>query len=318
MISVIMPAYNAEPYIRQAVDSILGQTLRDYEFIVVDDGSSDATASILRGYAQTGALRLIETSHLGGSAALNLAAREATRPWLAVMHADDEAMPDRLARQLAAAEREPTVVVWGTHGHHINEAGRVLGLSRFGPESIRAFTRDYAAGHDINVLHPSAFLKRDVFLAVGGYDPQFKNCEDMDLFIRMARHGPVLTLPEPLMRYRLHGGSNTMQRFERQCEELRFIRARRQAEMRGQALDFDRFLRQSQRRWWVVRRLEKLNHMSWFHWRNAAMLWGQRRRASACGNLVLATLINPGYCLKKLWRQFASPTARRAIRGASA
>ncbi|MEO1236175.1 MAG: glycosyltransferase [Planctomycetota bacterium] len=318
MISVVMPAYNAERYITLAVESILGQTYRDYEFIVVDDGSSDNTAELLRRYADAGLLRLIEADHIGGSAALNLAAREATRPWLAVMHADDEALPRRLERQFAAAADQPEVVVWGTHAYHINEAGDVLGLSRFGPESIEDFRRVRDGLEDINVLHPTAMLRRDVFLEVGGYDPGFRACEDMDLFARMADRGPVVAIPEPLMRYRHHGTSNTMTRFSRVCQELAFIRARSRAAADGQTLDFEDFLDRRARRPWAVRAAARAREESWFRWRNAAFLWGQRRRVRALSNLALATTINPGYCFAKLWRQFASPEARRLMQEAPA
>ena len=315
MFSVIMPAYNAERYIERAVESVLAQTDRDFEFFVVDDGSQDATPALLEPYARRGRLTLIRSPHLGGSGAFNLAAQRATRPWLAIMHADDEALPQRLARQRQALEAEPSAVVWGTHAFHINARGDVLGLSRFGPESVAEFEQRYAAGRDINVLHPTALLRRDVFLAVGGYDPRFRNCEDIELFMRMALHGPVLTLPEPLLRYRLHSQSNTMQRFTLQCEELRFVRARHRAQLAGATLSLETFRRDRETRGRGARLGEAWINAGWFHCRNAALHRGERRWGPAVGNLALAAVMNPSYVGRKLWRQAAGPAARRLLQG---
>jgi glycosyltransferase involved in cell wall biosynthesis len=316
MFSVLMPAYNAERYIRPAVESILAQTCRDFEFIVVDDGSEDATPAILAEYAEAGQLRLLEGPHEGGGAAMNLAARHASRPWLAVMHADDEALPERLERQREAILQEPSAVVWGTHGFHINETGRVLGLSRFGPTSVQAFERDWAEGRDVNVLHPSAVLRRDVFERVGGYNNRFRNTEDIELFMRMAHHGPVLTLPEPLMRYRLHDGSNTMNRFALQCEEMRFIRARRQAELANRSYDWEQHEASLKRRGLPARLAYWRTDRGEYHWRFAATRMGQRRLPSAFAGLGVCFLLHPRYTGRKLWRQLLSPEARGLLRTA--
>ncbi len=314
MFSVVMPAYNAERYIVRAVESILAQTERDFEFFVVDDGSEDGTLELLRPYASGGQIQLIESPHLGGGGAFNLAAQRCGRPWIAVMHADDEALPERLARQRVAIATVPAAVVWGAHAYHINAGGRVLGLSRFGPETVGEYEARYAAGQDINVLHPTAVLRRDVFLKVGGYDPQFSNCEDVELFMRMARHGPVLTLPEPLLRYRLHDQSNTMLRFNRQCEELHFVRARHRAELAGESLTFGDFQRCRAQRTSAARFGEAWINAGWYHWRRAATARGQGQRLRAATSLMLAGLLNPPYVCRKLWRQAVGPVARRLLR----
>lgn len=314
MISVIMPAYNAERFVQRAVESILRQTYTDYELIVVDDGSSDGTLAILQGYEQKGQLKLVRGNHEGVGAAMNLAASHATRPWLAVMHADDEALPHRLERQIEAAQQNPDVVIWGTHAYHINEDEKVLGLSRFGPETRDQFEKIFMSGGHVNVLHPTAMLRRDVFEKVGGYDSRFRCSEDVELYMRMAHHGPALTIPEPLLHYRLHGQSNTMLRFNDQFVELRFLTARRLAEIEGKTLEFDAFLEQHKQHGRIKKLADNVMRAGRFRWRNAAFLMGQRKRHQAMLNLAAAFVCSPCYCTQKLWRSFVSPEALRLMR----
>ena len=315
MIAVLMPAYNAAAYVERAARSILDQTYRDLTFIAVDDGSTDETAEILqRIAAEDPRMTVLQGEHGGGSAAMNLAAKGADRPWLAVMHADDEAEPDRLQRQLAAAEADPRVVVWGTHGRHINAAGETLGLSRFGPESVDAFERDFAAGRPINVLHPSALLRRDVFERIGGYDPGIGNCEDLDLFMRMAHHGPVVTLPCIGVRYRLHAASNTLLHFRRQAGEYRYIMDRRRRELRGEPpFTRDAYLRaEAARPGW--RRFNDWRCDAGAHrFRLAGTRAAERRRAACVGCLAFAAALRPAFVVRRLWTQRFSAAARREL-----
>lgn len=320
MISVVMPTYNAERFVDAAVQSILSQTFTDFELIVVDDGSTDRTLELLRGYERRDPrVRVLQADHGGGSRAMNRGAAEARGEWIAVMHADDEALPQRLAKQVEAAQRMPGVVVWGSYGQHINEQGQVLGLSRFGPESIDDFEQRFADGRDVNVLHPTAMLRRDVFERVGGYDPSFQNCEDMELFMRMAHHGGVVVVPEPLVRYRLHANTNSMKRFFVQRENTHYVRDRRRAELAGdEAVSLEIFRKQRAARGWWTRTRERFVDVSHYQYRHAAMCFGQRRLFPAGWRLGLATLMNPAYCLRKVWGQVLSPESRRMLKGGAA
>ncbi|HRL13268.1 MAG TPA: glycosyltransferase family A protein, partial [Aggregatilineales bacterium] len=122
-----MPAYNAASFIAQAIESILNQTLRNFELIIVDDGSTDTTAQIIADYAaRDPRIKAIQGTHRGVSAALNLGLAEARAPWIAIMHADDVALPRRLERQLACAASDPRVIIWGANGYHIGVSGKRL------------------------------------------------------------------------------------------------------------------------------------------------------------------------------------------------
>ncbi|MEO0513837.1 MAG: glycosyltransferase [Planctomycetota bacterium] len=312
-----MPTYNAERFVEAAIDSVLAQTVVDFELIIVDDGSTDRTLELIQGYEAADArVRVFQADHGGGSRAMNRGAAEARGDWIAVMHADDEAMPDRLVKQAAAAVQTPGVVVWGSYGQHINERGQVLGLSCFGPTSMREFEERFADGRDVNVLHPTAMLRRDVFEQIGGYDPSFQNCEDMELFTRMAHHGGVVVVPEPLVRYRLHANTNSMKRFFVQRENTHYVRARRRAEIDGRpVVSLETFRQQRATRPWWTKLRERFIDVSHYQYRHAAMCFGQRRFIPAGWRLGLATLMNPGYCARKAWNQVLSPQSRRMLKG---
>ncbi len=121
MISVIMPAYNAEAFIAEAIESILGQTFREFELIVSDDGSTDGTVGIaLRFAALDSRVRVLRNAHLGVAQNGNLCLDAARYGWVARMDADDVALPHRLARLLDAARAEPEVLLWGGYGRRLD------------------------------------------------------------------------------------------------------------------------------------------------------------------------------------------------------
>lgn len=317
MISVVMPAYNAQRFVAEAVESILAQTYRDFEFVIVDDGSTDETLPILRRYAaQDARIRLVEGDHRDLAGALNLGVAHATRPWVARMDADDMARPDRFARQLAAAAANPRVLVWGSYALHVNAAGKVLGVSRTGPTTEREFDDLRRRGADVYVHHPTWLARRDVILKLGGYDPRFDSCEDFELLDRIADLGPVLAIPEPLLRYRVHSSSSTARRFFAMRHKADYVVARRHARMRGEALSWEAFEEQCRRRPLPAKAAAALHTASMYYYRKAGLSFGDGRviRAGAC--LAAATAMNPAYAVRRAWRQVLSGTARRMRAGA--
>jgi glycosyltransferase involved in cell wall biosynthesis len=114
LISVVMPVWNGEQYLRASVDSVLAQTFSDLELVVIDDGSTDKTLEILKSYADP-RLRILETAHGGIVQALNFGIAQAKGEWIARLDADDIALPERLARQLERLRQEPNACLCGIH-----------------------------------------------------------------------------------------------------------------------------------------------------------------------------------------------------------
>ena len=237
----------------------------------MDDGSSDNTLTLAFDWARRDSrLRVIKANHGGPSRALNRGIAAARYDWLAIMNDDDISLPRRLEYQLKASRRTPGVVAWGSYAYHLSANGRILGLSKAGPTSEEEFYKTREHGDVFTIIHPTALLKKDIVLRAGGYDPAFDTAQDMDLFDRMADYGPIVTIPEPLVLYRIHASADTMARFPRQRTLVRYLRARRRAKTTGQPVPtLGEFTDQQSRRPALYRSRIWLDDMSQYYYRCA-------------------------------------------------
>jgi glycosyltransferase involved in cell wall biosynthesis len=204
LISVVMPVYNALPFLDESISSILNQTLTDFEFVIVDDASTDGSVELLREWSKRDArIQLHESKErLGVSGSSNAVVLKARAPILARMDADDIAHPDRLRRQWEIIQSRPEVAVIGTLCIGIDASGR----------EVRPRDRWRLVRRSIHIPFPhgSAMFRREVFDQVGGYDEAAAGGEDQDLFCKMAARGRVLTLPDVLYSYRYHSSNATL------------------------------------------------------------------------------------------------------------
>jgi glycosyltransferase involved in cell wall biosynthesis len=315
MISVVMPAYNAAAYISEAISSIRLQTFRDFELIVVDDGSTDDTLKIASAQAaQDERIRVLSCAHAGVSAARNLGGREAKYPWIAVMDADDVALPERFEKQMAAVIANPRIVALGTAVYHM-AAGRALGVSRHGPESEAEFYRRRQTGEDICLNHPTTLMKRESWLEAGGYDVAFPDCEDFEMFDRLAAYGPILALTEPLQYYRVHHGSISMRRFFAQRMISRYIAARNKARVCNEPqMSFEEFISACRQRPLGARLRRWADDLGYYHYRKAGLYFGESHYPIALFHLGVSTFLRPNYVLPRLWRQRLSPESRQLMK----
>jgi glycosyltransferase involved in cell wall biosynthesis len=203
-ISVVMPVYNALPFLDESISSILKQTLTDFEFVILDDASTDGSVERLREWSlRDMRIRLYESKkRLGVSGSSNEVVSKALAPIVARMDADDIAHPDRLKRQWKIIEGRPDVALIGTLCNGIDAGGR----------EVRPRDRWRLMRRSIHIPFPhgSAMFRREVFDQVGGYDEKAAGGEDQDLFLRMAARGRVLTLPDILYSYRYHSSNATL------------------------------------------------------------------------------------------------------------
>lgn len=198
-----MPVHNAAPYLDASIGSILNQTFRDFEFVILDDGSTDDSNRILRDWAQRdGRIRLVENRRaLGPVGSSNQVVSEARSPLLARMDADDISHPSRLERQWRILSERPDVALIGTLWE---------GIDRRGLE-VRPRDRWRLVNHSLFAPFPhgSIMFRRDSFDGVGGYREACVFWEDFDLYLRMADRGRIVVLPDTLYSYRFHLGSIT-------------------------------------------------------------------------------------------------------------
>ncbi len=233
-VSVIMPVYNGERYIARAIESVLCQTHRNFEFIIVNDGSEDRTQEIIDHYAsQDGRVTVINQSNIGQPASLNRALTEAKHDWVAILDADDVCMPHRLEFQLRALRQEPSIRVLGSYAIQIGEWGEKLGLRTARPTSIQGYREMVDRDEPITLVHPSAMMHRPTILALGGYDTDFGPAADSELWSRVSDHHVIMSLPEPLLYYRSHPASMSATHFFEQRLMLRWLQARQHARRQG-------------------------------------------------------------------------------------
>ena len=211
-VSVVIPAFNAQPYIAEAIESVLTQTYSDLEIIVIDDGSTDGTLDEIRRFGSD--VRLLTQQRGGPSAARNAGVAAAASDWIAFLDADDAWLPDKLRRQFDEAGRNNSSVVT-TDRFNVGARGPL-------PER----QSDVQPLHEGDVFEQllygnfittsAVLLRKDVFLRAGGFpmDASIPVAEDWDLWLRIAHDERIAVVRAPLVRYRLHS-SGTSRNAER-------------------------------------------------------------------------------------------------------
>lgn len=198
-----MSVYNAGRYLAPAVESILGQTFTDFEFLIIDDGSRDGSADVLRRYAaQDARVRLTCRENKGLTRTLNELFRQSRGRLLARMDCDDIALPGRFAAQAAFMDAHPEVVCSGGYFQLIDGAGRLLTTLR-PPTEDADIQRDILRGSTA-ICHPCAIIRASAMEQVNGYDERFKMSQDLDLWLRLGEVGQLANVSQPILKFRLH------------------------------------------------------------------------------------------------------------------
>ena len=208
-VSVILPAFNAEKYIGEAVDSILSQTFTDFELIVINDGSTDYTLKILE-VAQAGCgphsrLRIISnTRNLGLLKSLNKGIALARGDYIARQDADDISLPERLEKQYKYLQKHPQVALLGTARKTILVNGTVK------EHKLKLQNPAFKDMLQSNCfVHGSVMIRKTALDSVGGYNELFYSSEDYELWLRLTKQFPAANLPEPLYILRRHSDRST-------------------------------------------------------------------------------------------------------------
>lgn len=213
-VSVVMPMHNAAAYVEAAVRSVLDQTWRELELVAVDDGSTDATPTRMQRLASEDArIVILQQRQQGVTGALRAGCDVARGRFIARLDADDLAMPDRLERQVTVFEAMPDLVLLGTAAEVFDDVG-----GRF---VHRPSQRDALIRREMKrantFVHSSIMMRRETYHHVGGYRGTFPHAEDYDLWLRLAEHGKVANLEDPLVRHRVHSGQVSSQALRQQA-----------------------------------------------------------------------------------------------------
>jgi glycosyltransferase involved in cell wall biosynthesis len=228
--SIVMPVYNGGRFLEAALDSIFAQTCQQFELLVIDDGSTDLTPTILARYASDARVKVLTQPHLGIVAALNTGLHEATTDLIVRLDADDLMAPTRLERQLQYMDAHPSLGGAGSYYYIIDEFGEQKGTQEFPVTTVEKLNRYIENGGNPIFPHPAMILRKSIVLALGGYREEFRKTEDVDLFLRMITAGHIILMqPEYLTYFRYHSASTTAMNSRQQFElnEILFTNFRR-------------------------------------------------------------------------------------------
>lgn len=218
-VTVFMPVYNGEKYLKESMDSILNQTFRDFEFLIINDGSTDNTVQIIQSYTDP-RIRLLENEkNMGLVPTRNRGIKESAGKFIAILDSDDIAHPKRLEKQMAFLESHPDFGMVGSWVKIIDEKGRPTGTlwkNRLAPEKIPSLLLFH------NYFAQSAITLRKSALPEEWYR-QLSPSEDYDLWVRIANRSKVWNLPEILLDYRVHGDNIVKRQKETQQKAINEI-----------------------------------------------------------------------------------------------
>ena len=207
-VSVIIPIYNGERYLKETLNSVFAQTYRDFEVICVDDGSTDGSVAIIGEYGDR--VILIRQANAGGSAARNVGVEQSKSPFVAFLDQDDRWYPNKLKQQVTALAANPDAVLALCNSDRMDSAGQLLQVGATVAERAGLLSTPLGRLMEEDQLLSSAILvRRDILERVGMYDTQLHGFEDFDLCARLKRLGRFVFVEEPGMCYRVHEGGQS-------------------------------------------------------------------------------------------------------------
>ena len=237
LVSVVMSVYNGEKYLAEAIESILNQTFSDFEFIIIDDGSTDETEAILDGFHNSRIIRCKNEQNIGLTRSLNKGLEMARGEYIARMDADDVSFPKRLAKQVDFLDSHTDIGVLGTGIQLVDELGAPGATMLFPTEPgvIKWQLFFYCP-----IVHPSVMIRRTVYERFDGYSPDLPYVEDYDLWLRITPGIKIANLPDVLLGLRKHNESVTNVRRQVHLENALRAAQRAVSLALGQQVSLDR------------------------------------------------------------------------------
>ena len=304
-VSVVMPIYNGAAYLAESIETVLAQTMPDFELILVDDGSTDATPEIIARYAARDARIVpLAKANSGISDTLNQGLAAARAEWIARLDSDDLMLPERLARQLAFVEADPELVAAGSYYELVDTAGRSRGSRMPLPRTRAELAGFLAAREPLSFLHPSMIYRRSAAIELGGYEKAAEPAEDVALFSRMLATGaPILIQPEVLLRYRVHPDAVSSRNATRQFMSVCWIYHNFYAVRDGlPPLGYDAYLDHIRRRPLKERLALRIKLLSDGLYRRSATARVGGRRTAALAYLAAASALRPAKAIRRALR----------------
>lgn len=210
LVTVLMPVYNVDAYVSEAVESILSQSFTDFEFLIIDDASTDSTVTLVERYNDARIKLVKKPVNTGLIQSLNMGLTMANGKYVARMDGDDYSYPERLAKQIVVMEDDASIGVCGTWFKLSNDNSIIRHPAEASAVKVGMLSRCV-------VGHPTAMLRKSTLTETGLlYDPEFKHAEDYRLWVALVPHCKIINIPEVLLDYRIHSAQVSMQKIQEQ------------------------------------------------------------------------------------------------------
>ena len=196
LVSVVMPVYNVENFIDDAIDSILSQSYSNFEFIIINDGSTDHTLELIKKRFDNRIVLINRKRNAGNYACRNIGCKMAKGEYICVMDGDDIAMPNRIYKQVEIMEKDTSLMAIGSTFRLFN------GKIRYKPIEYELIK--ICLLFNSMIFHPSMMIRKSALQQIGYYDELFQYASDYNLVCRLALHGKIINIPDILMQYRVH------------------------------------------------------------------------------------------------------------------
>jgi glycosyltransferase involved in cell wall biosynthesis len=303
-VSVVIPVYNGERFLAEAIESVRVQTHRDFELILVDDGSTDGSLGIMQDYARMDSrIRVVTQENRGHSGAANRCLAEASCEWVARLDGDDIFLPRKLEMQIAVLKANRNIKVLGTMGGWMDERGRgLVPMEKEGPFNEAELEEMVKRNDTLFFNHSSVLMHKRTILDAGGYRDKFVQAEDTDLWNRLAEDKHHLQkMRESLVRCRFHERSSTRSRRKenRLYGEwaIRCIYARRSGLSEP---SFEEYLALRRNRPWYARLDSGRKSSGEDFYQRAALLYANRKYMLTTMNLLASLVIHPVHVIPRV------------------
>ena len=305
MISVILPVYNQEKYLQETIQSILDQSFQQFELIILDDGSTDNSARIIREFTgRDTRIRAYYNANAGKSISTNYLVGQARGEWCAFIDADDVMLPGRLKRQVALHTQSAEVHASSCNCYYINGLGNLFGTQRYkGMGTVAEYRATIKRKKFITCSYTGLMVSKSAFIKAGGLNPMYEPCEDFEFLNRFVGMGFVLlVIPEVLMKYRIHSSAVTIKKPILVLDTIAFVKHNIKLKRSGQTeISFEAFCAIQNKYSWLIKFNKMRFNYSMIFFRSAGFAILSKKYLAFTWQIATSLMLSPDYVLKKVW-----------------
>lgn len=299
-LTVLMSAYNASAFVGRTIESVLNQTYSDFDFVIVENGSTDNTREIIKKYKDSRIVLIELDQNIGLSGAMNLGISKIESKWIAHIDADDLWTNDKLEKQMAFLDQHDDFCALATWIDYIDINDKKIGESREKLTSWKSVEEKYKANKAVVFNHSSIIFNRVDVTNVGGYHGQFWPAEDADLWNRLLETGKkMMILPEALTLYRIFDGANSISKLRQMNMMFRYVkhcmRKRREGKLEP---SFDEYKQLN--KGFFKNMNETRKDYSIYNYKKAVAAYSGKRMFPFFYRMTLAAIFNPQRILSTL------------------